>query len=67
MAKVDKVAITGTISPDMREAIEEYRWSHRMSLSDVVVSALRLWAKENGVNLPDEATEKPQEKTPAKK
>lgn len=52
MAK--KVAITGTVTPALREAVEDYRWSHRMSLSDVVTEAIETWARAKGVTVASE-------------
>ena len=52
MAK--KVAITGTVTPALREAVEDYRWSNRMSLSDVVTEAIETWASAKGVTVPTE-------------
>ena len=58
MAK--KVAITGTVTPALREAVEDYRWSHRMSLSDVVTEAIETWARDKGVTVPAEVPESDQ-------
>lgn len=59
-----KIAITGTISPELREAVENYRWDNRMSLSDVVTQALGEWADKRGVSV--EKAE-PEPETKAKK
>lgn len=45
-----KIAITGTVTPALREAVEEYRWANRMSLSDVVTEALTEWSSARGLN-----------------
>lgn len=63
----NKTAITGTIRPELREAVEDYRWSHRMSVSDVVGQALEVWAEAKGVKVPEPAAEPAQDDSKAAK
>ena len=52
MATKDKgVAVTGVISPGMREAIEDYRWKNRKTVSDVVRDAFDAWAAQNKIKV----------------
>lgn len=46
--KVKRVNVGGTVTPDLHEFLEEYRWTHRMSKSDVINAALLAWAKGEG-------------------
>lgn len=34
------VTVAGLVSPTVREAVETYRWQHRLSVSDVVREAI---------------------------
>lgn len=43
------VQVTGTVSAALAEAIEDYRWAHRMTRADVVATALKAWAEANGL------------------
>ena len=39
------VTISGAVSAVISEAVESYRWAHRMSRADVVKEALTEWCK----------------------
>lgn len=41
--------VTGGVSPEMREALEEYRWKNRKTISEVVREAIEFWAAANDV------------------
>lgn len=41
--------VTGGVSPEMREALEEYRWKNRKTISEVVREAIEFWAASNDV------------------
>lgn len=48
MAKNAKRAqLSATIPADLKEALEEYRWSRRMNLSELVETALTEFAVNN--------------------
>lgn len=51
MAKDKGIAVTGVVSPGMREAIEEYRWQNRKTVSDVVRDAFDAWAAQNKIKV----------------
>lgn len=44
--------VTGGITPDLREAIEDYRWSARQTVSEVVREALESWSVGKGIWTP---------------
>lgn len=41
--------VTGAVTPELREALEEYRWKNRKTVSEVVRGALETWAKGEGI------------------
>lgn len=56
--KTDKrINVSGTVTPALHEFVEEYRWSHRLSKSDVINAALVAWGEAQGFTEPkaDEA------------
>lgn len=46
--KPNRLNVSGTVSPELHEFLEDYRWTNRKSRSDVVSEALEAWAKSNG-------------------
>ena len=53
-----RAQISATIPASLKEALEEYRWSVRMNLSEIVEVALTEFARDNvegftGDNTPD--------------
>ena len=44
---VKRGQISATVSGELKEALEEYRWSARMTLSALIESILVEWASEN--------------------
>lgn len=68
-----RINVSGTVTPELHEFIEEHRWSNRMSKSDVINKALEDWGKANGFVQPkaseDEAvtdSEAPEPTAPSK-
>jgi len=56
--KPTRVNVSGTISPELDKFIEDYRWSNRMTKSQVISTALTEWGKGKGlIPTDDEATE----------
>lgn len=39
-AKAKRQTVAATVSPEMYEKVQDYRWTHRMSVSDIVALAL---------------------------
>lgn len=73
--KADKrINVSGTVTPELHEFLEEHRWTNRLSKSDVVNAALVSWAEGKGFKQPEAASEsesgseaaKPAEPEPAK-
>jgi hypothetical protein len=55
-----RINVSGTVTPELHEFIENHRWTNRMSKSDVINKALEDWGKANGFEQPEtepEATE----------
>lgn len=50
--KLPKVTLSGAVSAVLNEAVEQHRWSSRMSRADVMTEALTEWADSRGL-LPD--------------
>lgn len=46
--KVKRVNVSGTVTPELNEFIEEHRWTNRLSKSDVINAALEAWGTANG-------------------
>lgn len=73
--KTDKrINVSGTVTPALHEFVEEYRWSHRLSKSDVINAALEEWGKAQGFTEPkadeakgDEAVADEAKPTPARR
>ena len=53
--KAQNSPVTGTVPAPLREAIEDYRWKNRMTVSDVVREAFEVWVREQGISTPDDA------------
>lgn len=54
-AEKKRINVSGTVTPELHEFIEEHRWSNRLSKSDVINGALIEWGKAHGFTQPDEA------------
>lgn len=39
--------VTGAVTPELREALENHRWSNRKTLSEVIREAVEYWAQAN--------------------
>lgn len=52
MAKDKRINVSGTVTPALHEFLEEFRWSNRLTKSDVVNAALVEWAKAKGFEEP---------------
>ena len=50
------VTISGSVSAVLSEAVEDYKWSNRLSRADVLKEALTTWAESK--NLLDPARER---------
>lgn len=48
-----RINVSGTVTPELHEFIEEHRWSNRLSKSDVVNGALVDWGKAHGFEQPN--------------
>lgn len=46
--KTKNTPVTGTVSAELREFIEEYRWSNRKTVSEVVREAFETWGATVG-------------------
>lgn len=70
MSKQNLVTVAGSVTPELKAALEEHRWQVRMTLSQVAAKALTEYAVNHNLVTPeavapDEATDAP-EKTEAK-
>lgn len=41
--KPRKTTVAGTVKPELKEQIEDYRWDNRMTVSAVIEEALTDW------------------------
>jgi hypothetical protein len=48
-----RINVSGTVTPELHEFIEEFRWSNRMSKSDVINAALVEWGGKHGFSQPE--------------
>ena len=55
--KKETQQITGTIPAWLREAVEDYRWENRLTVSEVVRDAFEVWAQTRGVSAPAKSKE----------
>ena len=46
-----RVVVSGTVPAPIKDALEDYRWANRFSLSSVLEEALTDWVKRNIPNL----------------
>ena len=46
---VTRVQLATTVSAEVSEIIEEYRWENRLKRSDVLSEALELWIETKGL------------------
>ena len=53
MAKSKGVQVSGTISKELSEAIEEHRWTVRKTRSELVTTAIEEYANNHGLNVHD--------------
>jgi hypothetical protein len=64
-AKAKRVNVSGTVTPELNEFIEEHRWTNRLSKSDVINDALVEWGKAHGFTQPVKgADEAPKDEAP---
>lgn len=49
--------VTGSITLELREALENYRWPARKTMSEAVREGLEFWAKDKGIWSPEGETE----------
>jgi len=56
-AKAKGVVIAGTVSPEMKDAVEEFRWPNRMTVADVVVAAVTEYLETRGVKVAEPVAE----------
>lgn len=59
-----RINVSGTVTPELHEFIEEHRWTNRMSKSDVINKALVDWGKANGFVQPEVSEDAKGEDTP---
>lgn len=45
------VPVTGSVTPELRAAIEDVRWDRRQTVSDIVREALEEWAVAHAVKV----------------
>ena len=45
--------VTGSITVELREALENYRWPARKTMSEAVREGLEFWAKDKGIWSPE--------------
>lgn len=45
------VPVTGSVTPELRAAIEDVRWDRRQTVSDIVREALEEWAVNHDVKV----------------
>jgi len=46
-------SVAGSVPASLREAVEAYRWQHRMTVSDVLRAALTDWATAHNLLEPE--------------
>lgn len=54
-ARVKGKQVGTTVSPEYFEALDEYRWSVRKTMPELVKTALDEYAANHGVNVPSDA------------
>ena len=65
---VKRINVSGTVTPELHEFLENHRWANRMSKSDVINQALVEWGERHGFTQPEsgEAAEAETTEAPAK-
>jgi len=53
------VAVTGSVPPELKEALEDYRWSQRKTLSEVIREAVETFIESKGLEVKTPATDEP--------
>lgn len=56
------VQVSTSISPELHEALEDFRWTKRLEKADVLRVALQEYAVNHGIKVADEAPEAPASK-----
>jgi len=51
MAKTKGVQVSGTISQELNQALEDHRWSARKTRSELVTTALEEYAHNHGLTV----------------
>ena len=65
--KVESVPVTGSIPVGLRDAIEEYRWANRKTVSEVVREAIEAYARDKGIKPAPTAPESDEAEKPARR
>lgn len=50
---VKRINVSGTVTPELHEFLENHRWANRMSKSDVINQALVEWGERHGFTQPE--------------
>jgi hypothetical protein len=59
MAKEKGVQVSATISPELNQALEDHRWSVRLTKTELVRVAVEEYAHKHHLTLPAEADAEP--------
>jgi cytochrome oxidase assembly protein ShyY1 len=49
----NRVTVAGTVTPELSEFVEDFRWKNRKNRSQVVSLAIESWAKSEGFVQPE--------------